>query len=264
MKKYLYVYAISLQNVLQRRATLLMDRVGGVAVMVALYFFWSALLTGRESFAGYTRDKMLTYVLLVNILRSFVFTGRGWELVQEISSGRISSYLVRPLNYQSYALALDMAQKTIHLCAGFFEIGVLILLFDAPFYAPKSAETWLLFFVSAAISSLIFFLLEFLVASLAFWTSESAGPLFCFEIFVQFSSGAFFPIDVLPPAAQKALAMTPFPYVVYQPISIYLERSPLADALWGLAAQGMWLMLIAAAAAFVWSRGVRTYAAEGG
>ena len=44
MKKYLTAYNIALQQVLQRRASLLMDRVGGIAVILSLYYFWKAML----------------------------------------------------------------------------------------------------------------------------------------------------------------------------------------------------------------------------
>ena len=263
-RAYFRAYCIALQQVLQRRSTLLMDRVGGVAVIVSLYYFWTALLAGKNNFLGYTGPQMLSYVLAMNVLRSFVFTGRGWELVGDISSGRISSYLVRPISYQGYSLALDLAQKTVHVAASFIEIAALAALTSAALFRPQCAATWPLFAAAAALSSLIFFYLEFLVCSMAFWTSESGGPLFCFELFLQFAAGTFFPLDVLPAALQKALALTPFPYMVFFPINIYLERVSSAEAARILLIQGAWLLAFAWAAGRVWDIGVQSYSAEGG
>ena len=262
--KYLSVYAMSLQDVLQRRASLLMDRIGGLAFVLALYFFWDSLLKGRDSFLGYSRPQMLSYVLAMNILRSFVFTGRGWELVHEISSGRLSNYLLRPVSYLGYCLSLDMAQKSIHVAAAVFEVGTLILVFHAPLYLPHAPGTWALFLAATLMSSLLFFLLEFVVSSLAFWTSESGGPLFCFELFLQFAAGAFFPLDVLPLALRRALEATPFPYMVYFPVRIFLEKVSPVEALRILGMEALWLAAVYAAAMTVWRRGVRSYAAEGG
>ncbi len=264
MSKYLYVYSLSLQNVLQRRASLLMDRVGGLAAILALYFFWSALLGQDERFLGYSRAQMLSYVLAVSLLRSFAFTGRGWEVVGEIASGRISSYLLRPLSYQGYCLAQDFAQKTVHALAALLEIGALIYLLKAPLYVPTGAWTLPLFALAALLSSLIFFYMEFFISNLAFWTSQSGGPLFCFELFLQFAAGAFFPLDVLPHPLQAALRMTPFPYLVFFPVNIYLERVPPGEALRLLGLQAAWLLLVASAVQAFWKRGVRSYAAEGG
>lgn len=264
MRKYLHVFKIGLQNVLQHRASLLMDRVGGIAVLLALYYFWSSLLSDRPAFLGYTREQMLTYVLGTNLLRSLVFTGRGWDLVTEISSGRLSSYLLRPIRYPAYSLSLDLAQKSVHLAAACLEIGLLCALFKIPVFLPVRAATWLLFAASAAVSSLIFFHLEFLVSSLAFWTAESGGPLFCFELFLQFASGAFFPLDVLPGGVRQALHLTPFPYMASVPLNIYLERIPATEAARLLSIELAWLVCLAAAVQVFWRRGLRAYAAEGG
>jgi ABC-2 type transport system permease protein len=241
-----------------------MDRLGGFAVIVSLYAFWTALIGDKMDFLGYTRPQMLTYVLALNILRSFVFTGRGWQLVREISSGKISSYLIRPLSYHGYALALDMAQKTVHVAAAILEVGLLALLVRGELFLPRDPVTWLLFATAVFLSSLIFFFLEFAISTFAFWTSESGGPLFCFELFLQFAAGAFFPLDVLPLALRRALEGTPFPYMVYFPVRIFLEKVPPLEATRMIGMQALWLAAIFAAAMTIWRRGVRSYAAEGG
>ncbi len=264
MKKYLRAYLISLQETLQRRSSLVMDRLGGVAVMLSLYYFWKTLLSGRPAFLGYSYPQMLTYVLGMNILRSFALTGRGWELVGEISSGKISSYLVRPLNYHGYALALDLSQKTVHLFAALLEIGALLIFFHPPFYLQKSVAAMSLFIGSLLMASLLFFFLEFLVSSLAFWTSESGGPLFFFELFIQFAAGAFFPLDVLPRLLQKGLSLSPFPYLVFLPINIYLGRVGQGRALQDLLISFVWTVVFAAASLHVWRKGLASYSAEGG
>lgn len=264
MKKYLVAYSIALQETLQRRSTLLMDRLGGFAIVVSLYSFWSALVGDRSSFLGYTRPEMLTYVLIINVLRSLVFTGRGWLIVGEISSGRISSYLVRPVSYHGYALALDLAQKTVHVASALVEVALLAALARGGVFLPREPASWALFAAASGLSCLLFFFMEFMVSSLAFWTSESGGPLFCFDLFLQFAAGAFFPLDVLPEALRRILAATPFPYMVYVPARLFLEKIPPAEAARLLAIEAAWLAVFAAAAHAVWNRGLRVYAAEGG
>ncbi len=264
MKTYWVAYQIALQETLQRRSTLIMDRLGGFAVVVSLYAFWTALIGDKPDFLGYTRPEMLTYVLALNILRSFVFTGRGWQLVGEISSGKISSYLIRPLSYHGYALALDMAQKTVHVVASIFEVGLLAYLVKGELFLPREPVTWLLFGTAVILSSLLFFFLEFCISTFAFWTSESGGPLFCFELFLQFAAGAFFPLDVLPAALRRVLESTPFPYMVFFPVRIFLEKVTPHEAVRMIGMEALWLVAVYAAAMTVWRRGVRSYAAEGG
>ena len=45
-----------------------MDRVGGIAVLLALYYFWSSLFQRQGSFLGYSRAQMLSYVLFALVL----------------------------------------------------------------------------------------------------------------------------------------------------------------------------------------------------
>lgn len=193
-----------------------------------------------------------------------MFTGRGWQLVGEISSGKISSYLVRPISYHLYALSLDMAQKTVHVVSAFFEVALLSYLVHGGLYLPRDPWTWALFSVAAVLASLLFFFMEFIVSSLAFWTSESGGPLFCFELFLQFAAGTFFPLDVLPEALRRFLSATPFPYMVYFPARIFLEKVTPGEAARLLAVETAWLAVFLTAALSVWRVGVRSYAAEGG
>lgn len=264
MKKYLTAYSISLQETLQRRSTLIMDRIGGFAVMLSLYSFWTALLGDKPSFMGYTKPEMLTYVLVINVLRALVFTGRGWQLVGEISSGKISSYLVRPLSYRAYALSLDLAQKSVHVASAVLEVALLSALTRGGLFLPRDPVAWVLFAASAALGSLLFFHLEFMVSCLAFWTSESGGPLFCFELFLTFAAGAFFPLDVLPAALRRVLSATPFPYMAYLPARLFLQKIGAAEGLRLLAFEAAWLAAVVAASRAAWRAGVNSYAAEGG
>ncbi len=263
MKAYARAYSIALQETLQRRWSFLMERLGAFAVVVSLFSFWSALLGDQNEFLGYTRAEMLTYSLTLNFLMSFVFTGRGWMLVGEISSGKVSSYLVRPISYQGYTLALDLAQKSVHAVSALIEISLLTLIVGGLFL-PRDPAAWALFALSAVIASLLFFFLEFCVSTLAFWTSESGGPLFCFELFVQFAAGAFFPLDVLPEGPRRLLESTPLPYMAYYPARILLGKVPADEALRLVGMELLWLGAAILLAGWAWRRGVRSYAAEGG
>ena len=102
------------------------------------------------------------------------------------------------------------------------------------------------------------------MSSLAFWTSESGGPLFCFELFVQFAAGAFFPLDVLPGALRRLLESTPLPYMAYHPARILLGKVSHGEALRLIGLELLWLAGAVALASFMWRRGTRSYAAEGG
>jgi ABC-type uncharacterized transport system permease subunit len=63
MRKYWFIFLLYWQEGLTRRASFLMERFRAVVVLVSFYYFWSALLKNRDSFVGYDRAQMITYVL---------------------------------------------------------------------------------------------------------------------------------------------------------------------------------------------------------
>lgn len=264
MGKYLLTFSISLQQTLQYRTSLLIDRIRSLALILSLYFLWSALLQNQESFLSYSRAQMLSYVLGMSLLRALVFSGRTWETISDIATGKISSYLIRPIHYTAYCLAKDSAYKLISFLSAILEVALLILVLQAPLYRPHHIETALIFLLSVAGAYLLYFFLQTLVLTAAFWTAESWGPLFCFEILLQFSAGAFFPLDVLPEAVQRVLHAFPFPYLIFFPLNVYLERLSPAVMLQGLALQWMWCGIAFLLSQWAWNKGVESYCAEGG
>ncbi len=265
MKKYLYIFAVSLQDFVQRRSTLAMDRLRSIVLMIALYYLWSALLSQDQSMMGYSRAQMISYVLGMSLLRSFVLTSRAWETLGDIAHGRIVSYLVRPITYFGYCFSKDLAWKVVYVASTILELGVLILLWRAPLYVPRDPLTWLWTAAASVQALLIYFLLAMTVTMAAFWTSESSGPLFCFELVLYFAAGAFFPLDVLPSGWRMLLQRLPFPYLVFFPLEVYLERwGPTRAVLGGLATQLAWIAALALISRAVWRRGLKAYAAEGG
>ena len=57
--------------------------------------------------------------------------------------------------------------------------------------------------------------------------------------------------------------MTPFPYMVYFPVRIFLEKVSAAEAARMIGMEALWLAAVFAAAMTVWRRGVRRYSGVG-
>jgi ABC-2 type transport system permease protein len=102
------------------------------------------------------------------------------------------------------------------------------------------------------------------MAMLAFWILEISTLIFILFAFEYLASGHLFPLDMLPPALQHALWFTPFPSMLYMPISIYMGKAVGVEMLGGLMVQAGWVMMMYVFARFMWRRGIRKYAAFGG
>jgi ABC-2 type transport system permease protein len=93
---------------------------------------------------------------------------------------------------------------------------------------------------------------------------EVSTLIFILFAFEYVAGGHLFPLDILPGWLHQALLFTPFPYQLYFPVNIWLGRATGAELWQGLAIQAAWVAAAYGLARFVWSRGVRRYAAFGG
>jgi len=263
MKKYFFVYSLYWQESLAQRASFFMERFRAVVVLISLYYLWTALLQNQHSFAGYTTAQMLTYVFGMSVLRSLVFASRADEIPGEINQGRLSGFLLKPVNYFSYTLSRDLAEKSTNFVSSIIEICGLYLLFGIVLQWPSQWTTWLLLIPAIVGAVLLNFLLSFLVGCWGFWTSESSGPRFLLAMVIEFTAGAFFPLDILPTGVQKVLSWMPSPYMVFFPLNLLLEKMDSHSIINSFAIQYSWLLILAILARVVWKRGVKTYGAEG-
>jgi len=263
MRKYWFVFSIYWQEGLSQRASFFMERFRALVVLVSFYYFWSALLKDRTSFAGYNYSQMITYVLGMNILRGLVFASRTYEIAGEINHGRLSGYLLKPVNFCLYTFFRDLSEKSINLVSAIIEVSGLALLFHLKIQWPHQATSWLLFLLAITGATVLYFFLSFIVGCWGFWTAESGGPRFLLELILEFTAGAFFPLDVLPRAFQDILKLFPSPYLVFFPLHVFLEKLNTAQIINGFLMEGFWILALGGLAWLVWDKGVSAYGAEG-
>jgi ABC-2 type transport system permease protein len=264
MRKYWFVFVLFWQDGLAKRASFLLERFRSLIVLISFYYFWTALLAHRSSFAGYDRTEIITYTFGISLLRGMVFATQTEQIAAEINQGRLSAYLLRPINFILYSFVRDLSEKSINIVSAVIEICGLVWLFHMPLRLPDHPITLLLFFLSVVGATLLYFCLGFMAGCWGFWTAETWGPRFLLELSLEFTAGAFFPLDVLPPLAQRILSFTPSPYLVFFPLNIFLERLTPQAIVNGFICQLFWIAVAIWGTRVVWRRGVAVYAAQGG
>ncbi len=233
-------------------------------MLLSLYYLWTALLDNRSGLAGYSREQLLTYVLVMTLLRAWVLACVTDRIPSEISRGKISELVLRPMAMVGFWATQDVANKALNIASAVIELSVFIALVHPPLMAPVSLGAGAAFVLSMLGGMVIYFELSWLLGVLGFWTAQSWGPRFCFEVVLEFCAGAYFPIDILPQRVQSVMNALPFPYLVFHPLSIYLGRAPVSSYVGIFATQACWILVLGVAGAYMWRAGLRRYAAEGG
>ncbi len=265
MKKYFQILKLTLEEYLAYRLNFILWRFRSLVFFLSLFFFWLAIYGTKDEFLGYQKPQMLAYVVGIAFLRSLVLGSRLSDLAGQIRSGELTRLLLRPLGMLSYWFSRDLVDKGLNLFFTVIEVGAVLFIFKFPFYFPQTSTTYLQFALLVILAVLLYFFLSFFLSSIAFWTEEIWATRWLFGIiFLEFLAGAFFPIDVLPSGLQRIIYLTPFPYLVFFPLKVWLEQlSP--GLIWqAVGVCSFWLIGFYGLARWLWQKGARNYGAYGG
>jgi len=264
MKKYKQVFVTSWQNEFTYRLNFVLWRVRNVMRILLTYFLWNGVFLKNSSVAGFTKPQMLTYVFLVLLVQSIVLSApSGDNIGSEIGSGELSNYLLKPVNYLKYWFTRDLSSKLLNILFAIGELTILYILLKPQIVIPNYYSL-LLFTITIILSGILYFFLEVSTRFVAFWMPEYTwGFTFLTLVFIETLSGMIFPISLFPPFIKFLVHLTPFPYLIYYPISIFIGETTGLSAIAVLISLSLWIFAFYKLTLFIWSRGLRVYSSEG-
>ena len=265
MNKYLSIFKISFQQEFVYRLNFIMWRVRNVLQIFLIFFLWDSVFTdpGRVVF-GYDRAKILTYVFGLMIVRALVLSSRTLDIAGEIARGELTNYLLKPVNFFKYWFTRDLSSKALNLIFAAIEFIILYLIFRPDLFFQGNIGILLLSLVSLALAILVYFVLLFFLSLFPFWYPQQAwGLVFLLFVFTDFLGGGIFPLDILSGTWQKVLYLTPFPYLLFVPLQIYLGKVSVIASLQSIFIAGVWIVVLSALLKYLWNLGLKSYRAEG-
>lgn len=268
MSKYWHVFNIGIQNTLVYRVNFLFRATFGLVPLMATLYLWRAIYASNPdnpNVAGYTLAAMTSYYLVTTVVDALTaVTEDDWQIAADIRDGRISQFLLKPMDYLTYRLCLFGAGRVVYATAALLPVGLFVALQHPYLIGPPDAGHFAAFALSTLLTALLQFLLSYTMALLAFWLLEISTFVFILFAFEYVAGGHLFPLDILPAGVLAVLQFTPFPYQLYFPVSIYLGRVSGAGLLQGLVVQTAWVLIAYGLARWVWARGIKHYSAAGG
>lgn len=262
MTKYLRLLNLSWQNQFVYRTSLFMWRFRQFLTSLMALTIWSVVYAQTEAVVSYNQSDMISYIFLVSILQSLIFATALNNLANDIYSGQFSQLLLKPVNIFTYLATQDLADKLKNVLFVLIESGILFAIFLPALPLPNFA-TFGLFLISSLLALVMSFLITLLFGSIGFWSPDTWGPRFLFYMFVDFTAGKLFPLDILPESIQRVLLATPFPLLSYAQIQIFLNRWDYQQVWQTILLQCVWVAVLGVSSWFVWKKGLKSYAAAG-
>jgi len=268
MRKYWHVLKVGLQNNLAYRFNFLARTLFGLIPLTAMLMLWRTIYAGKgpDSLVGsYSLAEMISYYLAVTVVNALTMVSEDdWQIAADIRDGNINHFLAKPMDYLGYRLSLFCAGRLIYVAVAALPLAGFIFLLRDHVRLPADGATLGWFALAVVLTALLQFFISYALAMLAFWVLEVSTFIFIVYAFEYLASGHLFPLDILPAGLQRVLALTPFPYELYFPVSIYMGKTAGAQLLQGLALQLFWVLAAYALARLAWRRGIRHYTAAGG
>lgn len=268
MSKYWHVINVGIQNNLTYRFNFLTRTLFGFIPLTAVIMMWRTIYAGKgdtATVATYTLAQMISYYLIVAVVDALTAVNEDdWQIAADIKDGNISQFLLKPVDYLAFRLCLFVSGRLTYLAVAVIPLTLFCLWQREYFVFPENLATLGWFGVSLILTALLQFFISYSMAMLAFWVLEVSTFIFILFAFEYIASGHLFPLDLLPPALERLLYFTPFPYQLYFPVGIYMGKVTDAKLMQGLLIQLGWVIAAYTLARFAWSRGIKKYSAVGG
>ncbi len=262
------VVAIGIADALVYRGSLFLHAFFQLFPLVTMLLLWSAIYkSGGADLqpGGFSANSMLSYYLLVNILRLVTYVEDvSFNVTQEIRDGTLNKYLIRPVNYLLYHWHLRMGQVAMAIVLLTLPSAVLLLLARTVLVVPEEGWRWGAFVLSFVLGIQIGFLISFIIGLCAFWLLETSAFLHAMYPIQLVLSGWWFPLELLPPKLFTVLNALPWAYQSYFSMRIYLGKIGPTETIHGLVIQIGWVLGLWLLALLLWRRGLHRYAAVGG
>jgi len=224
---------------------------------------WTALYRNTAIVDGIGIKEMLTYVLMAQLVRSFVEFPMSKFIAGKVANGTISIDFIRPVVLPLCAFA-D--------CAG----GVLaqLLLSTVPmviagallwgFVLPSAVWQWMLFVPSLLMAVIMYSMMEYVMGLTAFWFKTDWYMEWIIGSFMTLFSGAYIPLWFYPAPIRFAANLFPFRYFIFEPINIFLGKASFEEALSVLLMQLVWIGVFYITGRVTWHYAQRTITVHGG
>lgn len=232
-------------------------------IMLANYCLYSAIFENNPTVAGYSVTQAITYMSIAWLLRSAFNTQTDRLIGSRVRSGDISLDLMRPIYYPSLVFWQGLGRSVGRASV----ISVPLVVFSAAFLdvsPPKDLSNWALFAVSVVIGYLMSFSICLLVGVAAFFVEYNLELSWTVDMTVRLLAGLLIPLDFFPAKIASFLLYSPFKYIYFLPIQIYLGRISAAEAVPAILTGILWLIGMSSLGHILFVIGARRLTIQGG
>ena len=228
-----------------------------------LLIFWNAALGASGIIGTYDFPALFKYYLLVSIMQKFSMTESGSKISEDILSGRLSFFLLKPFSYHKTVISGDLSDKFENL----FQAAAMVIFYLAisVFFGFDIRIRFSLFIVIAVINGIVLtYLINYITGMIAFWTKSAWALLLALSVFARVFSGQMFPVDIVPDQFKIIFVLSPFYYSIFFPVFLAMSSDISVYSLfWGIGTGFAWIIFLIVLCRVMFFLGLKHYEATG-
>ncbi len=267
VRKYLGAVNLGLQENMEYRFNFFTTFIFILAPLIVHICLWVAVYGGgvtAQQMAGYTFEMMMTYTIIGHLLDKFTSEiNLQLKTSSEIRDGLISRYLVKPVDYFYLDIASLFANRIVYFLT--LSVPYLIVIVITRDYLIFNTNLVILsfFLLSLLMAILLSYMVNHLIGLVTFWLQEVTSLYVFTQSTFLFLAGGYFTLDLLPKSVYEFLMLTPFPYMLYFPITLYMGRYTVMESVYYLGICLVWIIFMFFLNKLVWKLGLKRYTADG-
>lgn len=229
--------------------------------IIFLIVFWEAAYSSVQLIAGYTKSQLISYYFAVLLLQDLIVPFVNYEIVNDIRSGKLASYIVRPYHYLRHCLAVRLAVSfNTLLHTALIIIPIVILGFKDSVVVPENIVYIIIIIVNAYIITL---LLSTLLSLVSFWMENVSAIDGGLNLIIPFASGAVLPLSFFPDWLVMYLDKLPFRYTLALATESLTNSISTTSIKSGIVHQVVYIGMLCIILLLVWTNGKKKFTAYG-
>lgn len=230
-----------------------------VVEILFLILFWSLIV--KSSGGQINISQIISYFFISMGIRDLVmshFGPFGGEVGNQIKSGDINKYLIKPVSIIPTLYSISFGRNGMRVLLAIINLGIGLII-----YPPKTLTSILLFiffFITAWATSFAYNLFQ---GTLYFHLTDAYGVRNAINNFVRVFSGEMIPLYLFPYALEKIVRFTPFPGMVYGPTVALSTNIINISVITDICVATFWAVFLNIVVYLFWKKSIKNYEAIG-
>ena len=256
-RKLLTLLKVQYSNMMEYRVEIALWAISGIIPFFMLNIWTNNNLNESINFSNVMLSR---YFLSAFFVRQFSVVWVVFTFEEDALSGKISPYLIQPLNPFFRYIAQHLAEQITRFPFAVI-IALIFFIFNPESIWAPNLGIFVLSGIATFFSFLIQFLIQSIIACLCFWTEKASSIERLFFIPTLFLSGLLAPVISFPEYVKSWIYITPFPYFIDFPANLLSGNN--TNVLAGFLMQLFWISVLFPLFRKTWSMGTKKYTAMG-